>query len=211
MRSEYFRAFLAKIDINDIEITAPESFLETELSDKESLPIVMIGSRIVNTLSEQKVAEDSFYQQLWEKLSDVTLLPDETAKMVFLCFLWLDKRIPYYKIGNGVILTSEGFERIVEKMQPEIKKEKFIVETNLEYKTKRSSLLLETAEGLADKHFGQFCWPASRAESKHCKKRLLSRRNWRRKKRKRSSLMLCKTGNARTIFVLAFYCKNLGV
>lgn len=144
----YFTIFLSQIYIEDLNITDTDKFLPDDVKGKITEDIYSLANRVVANLVRQRLSEESFYDSLWEKISDGTLLPDKQAQISFLTRLWLDPRIPYYQVGEGCTMDDDEFSRIRDQVWPVIKKAFFILAIPFSQKTQRMSLIMELADGL---------------------------------------------------------------
>lgn len=147
---EWLKAFLTEIMLSDIDIDNAEEFLEMEVPNEKAEYVIEMEQRVVSNMVKQRVTVEAFYQALWDKLTDDTLLAEKESKSIFLQYLWLDTRIPYYQLGKGIVLGNEKYREIRGRIQPQIRKGRFILDANLQYKTERSSLLMELAATLGD-------------------------------------------------------------
>ena len=149
-QKSYFSVFLSEIYIENLNISDDDRFLSDDVRDRITEDIYSLANRIVANLVRQRLPEDSFYENLWEKISDETLLPDKQAQISFLMRLWLDPRIPYYQVGEGCTMDDDEFSRIRDAVWPAIKKALFILAIPFSQKTQRMSLIMELADGLKD-------------------------------------------------------------
>ena len=149
-QKSYFSVFLSEIYIENLNISDDDRFLSDDVRDRITEDIYSLANRIVANLVRQRLPEESFYENLWEKISDETLLPDKQAQISFLMRLWLDPRIPYYQVGEGCTMDDDEFSRIRDAVWPAIKKALFILAIPFSQKTQRMSLIMELADGLKD-------------------------------------------------------------
>lgn len=151
-RPEYLRIFLEQITTADMTQNVTESFLEIPAAFQEDLKeLSSLKNRVIFNLIHNNVGETEFYQEIYEKLTDSSLISSQEGQSVFLQLLWLDRRIPYFQLDEGVAMDNEKYRDIIDKIQPAITKGFFILNTHLQYKTQRSSLLLDVADSLENK------------------------------------------------------------
>ena len=157
-REKYFCVFLSQVNLEDIENIDIDHYFTKEAISLISNDIFQLENRIMENLIQQKMTEDEFYQNLWGKICDSTLLPNKKAQTAFLACLWLDFRIPYYQVGQGCRMESEEFVRLRDQILPAIKKANFILSIPMEQKTQRASLLMELADGIKDERERTVFW-----------------------------------------------------
>lgn len=149
-REKYFCVFLSQVNLEDIENIDIDHYFSKEAISLISNDIFQLENRIMENLIQQKMTEDEFYQNLWGKICDSTLLPDKKAQTAFLVCLWFDFRIPYYQVGQGCRMEDEEFAQLCDQIWPTIKKAYFILSIPMAQKTQRASLLMELADGIED-------------------------------------------------------------
>ena len=149
-RVDYLKIFLTGFkSAEDIAEKPSECFFGVEWKNKqEEAELTDLENRIVSNLIGSSMEESAFYAALCTKLSDDTLLSTLEDKAKFLALLWMDPRIPYYKLDKGRIMSNEEYRSIINKIQESINKGFFILSEELDYKTQRSSLLLDVANKL---------------------------------------------------------------
>lgn len=147
----YFKAFLTEISVRDMGEELPENFLGLDMiPQKDRQELLQLKNRMIFNLIQARVDEDVFYSTLWEKMMDPALISNIESRAAFLQYLWIDNRIPYYKLGEGCSMDNESYQAIVKRIQPSLNKAYFILNADLEYKTQRASLLLDVAGTLKD-------------------------------------------------------------
>ena len=149
-RADYLKAFLTGFkSAGDMTEKPSENFFDVEWKSKQDeAELTDLENRIVSNLVGSSMEEPAFYAALCTKLSDDTLLSTPEDKAIFLALLWMDPRIPYYKLDKGLIMSNEAYRSIINKIQESINKAIFILNVRLDYKTQRSSLLLDVANAL---------------------------------------------------------------
>lgn len=148
---KYFSVFLEQIDVQDmIDIENLQNFLSCDEFLTISPDISNLANRILENLIPQRVSQEAFYETLWEKIGDTSLLPNRSDQIAFLACLKIDPRIPYYQIGEGCTMGNEEYGKIVKKIKPDLNRAGFILFAPIRQKTQRASLLMELADGLQD-------------------------------------------------------------
>lgn len=156
-REEVFALFLREIVLDELEIEKPDVYFQ-RMVENITQDIDRLAERILRNLIQKNVTEEQFYQNLWEKNCDMTLLPDETAQIAFLLRLWADPRIPYYQIGMGCTMEDEEFRAIRKTISPALKKANYILTVPFPQKTQLASLLMDLADGIADRREKAVFW-----------------------------------------------------
>ncbi len=106
---------------------------------------------LVDALFEQQLSKNlptlEFYQKIWEIVSTSPCFEDENARIFALYYIWIDARIPYFQLDNGISMSNKEFQEYSERMLRDIQKARFILKTNLfEQRTSRASVLLGLIE-----------------------------------------------------------------
>ena len=69
-----------------------------------------------------------------DKLNDQDLFPDADDRTALLFSLWLDRRIPYYQLGESCSMDNDEYRERIQKLAPELKKASFIIYSGLQQK-----------------------------------------------------------------------------
>lgn len=159
---EYFKTFFQEIEPPDLESSEFESpidlFRVESLSKSNVNGLIALETRLVVNLTRQRVDIDVFYSTLRDKLFDETLIDSDAARISFLLILWFDARLPYYQLEEGCCMEEDEFGKLAEKIEPFLKKGRYILYANLPYKTQRSSLLMDLADQLENKEERVVFW-----------------------------------------------------
>lgn len=147
----YFKTVLTKMSVyNWVDDVSPE-FLSFNIGPNSRLPELMrLVDNLISKQIEKRVSEENFYTELWKRLWDDVVLPNDEDRIAFFQILWMDTRIPYFEIGEGSIIQEDNFQKVIKKITPVIQKGEFIMNANLRRKTQWSSLLMELANSLED-------------------------------------------------------------
>lgn len=149
----YFKTVLNEMSVYDwvdVDNVSPQ-FLAFDIVPDSRLPeLTRLVNNLISKQIEKRVSEEEFYTELWKRLWDDVVLPNDEDRVTFFQILWVDTRIPYFEIGQGSIIQEDDFQKIEEKITLTLRKGEFIMNTNFKYKTQRSSLLMDLANGLED-------------------------------------------------------------
>lgn len=93
-------------------------------------------------LIKENMDEKDFYDELWKKgIQNNPLFEQEDEKIYALYCVWMDRRIPYYKLDMGIRMPNEEYKEITVKNEARIRKAVFVINSDFSQKTERASLL----------------------------------------------------------------------
>lgn len=145
----YFKVVLLDMSFYDWVENVSEEFLEiSSAGSSRVLELMRLANNLISNQIEKRVTEEMFYAELWKRLWDDVVLPTREDRIIFFQILWLDTRIPYFQIGEGLALSEDEFQKVIERIRPALQKGEFILNANLKSKPQRGSLLLEIADSL---------------------------------------------------------------
>ena len=121
-------------------------FTVTEINEYEK-KFGKLVEGIIDKLISQKLEEDEFYSQIWNRIER----PDsefetEKEKVFALYKIWMNRKVPYFKLSDGMKMQNEKYKNIATEKMMQVKKASFIVNSEFEQRTEKSSLLLELIE-----------------------------------------------------------------
>lgn len=93
--------------------------------------------------------EPDFYRDLYE-LTRNPIFSTFEAKSFALHWILIDKRIPYFKLPQGLRMTNDDWDRLREKLHLECALIRFILNAELQQNSERADLLLQ----VLDRHEG---------------------------------------------------------
>lgn len=128
-------------------IEVEKVFSEDDYEIYESRYGKMINGILEATL-QKGLSEEEFYRTLWNEISESSVLEDKKAKVFAVFYIWIDVRIPYFKLESGIQMEDEEFFEITLKRLKDIKKIRFIMSTKMEQKTERASLLIKVLDSI---------------------------------------------------------------
>lgn len=82
---------------------------------------------IFDAILQENYDEAVFYQTLWDKISQETLLPGADEKIFALYYIWIDNRVPYFKLDEKKALSKTDAQALIGKLIVELKKARFIL------------------------------------------------------------------------------------
>lgn len=149
----YFETFLKELSVSDIETDDFEEFFSL-VQDGNILPkqneVDQLGARIIGNLIKKNVSEREFYNDLWNRLMDDILSEDRESKTILLVRFWLDPRTPYYQLSESCIMDNDEYHLILNTIETQLKKARFIIHAGLPQKTQKASLLMDLADEIED-------------------------------------------------------------
>lgn len=103
---------------------------------------------LVDALLEQalgeNLSESDFYSRLWTAISTTPFFDKNNAKIFALYYIWIDVRIPYFQLPDGLAMSNQEFRAISDEIRSSIQKARFALKTTkFKSRTSRSSVLLE--------------------------------------------------------------------
>lgn len=110
-------------------------------------------AELVDALFEQILSKnlpvELFYQKIWEIIATSPCFDDDDARAFALYYIWIDARIPYFQLEDGLLMSNKEFQECSELLHTTIQKARFILRTNFfEQRTSRASVLLSLIEEL---------------------------------------------------------------
>lgn len=144
----WLRCFLEEITPEDLDIDNVGEFFNLPEAELPGDSTRDLENRVVDGLIRKNVSEDEFYEALYQRLSDSTLMPDAEEQARFLMALWMDLRIPYYRLDEGCVMEDEKFVAMQKEIEPQLKKAKHIVFRRDLQRTQQASLLVELSRSI---------------------------------------------------------------
>ena len=78
------------------------------------------------------------------------MLDTKKLKAFALFYIWVDIRLPYYVLDDGIKMSDDDYQDICQKLSEDIKKARFILHVPTEQKTDRASIIVKLPEELQD-------------------------------------------------------------
>ena len=136
--------------------SSEEKVATIEISDELYRNLHKQYAEVVDGLFEQilskNLPEDKFYAKIWEVIDKSPSFEDEYAKAFALYYIWIDVRIPYFQLEDGLAMSNDEFRALTESLMPSIQKARFIMRTTLfKQRTSRASVLLDLLNSIPSK------------------------------------------------------------
>ena len=130
------------------EITA-----DSVITEADAKKLLSQYAEVVDAIFEQILAKnlpvEQFYTKLWDAISESPTFEDDQAKAFALYYIWIDVRIPYFQLENGLTMSNSEFRNLSESQYESIQKARFILRTKLfKQRTARASVLLNLLESI---------------------------------------------------------------
>ena len=137
---QYFLAATNEIESSEEE-PVEQHFLPKQIGElREKCDDLIRG--VLGKLIKENMDEKDFYDALWEKgIRNNPLFEQEDEKIYALYCVWMDRRIPYYKLDMGIKMPNEEYKEITVKNEARIRKAVFVINSDFSQKTERASLL----------------------------------------------------------------------
>lgn len=127
------------------------------LIDKEEKTILVknLGkfvNGILDALLRMNLTEKEFYLSLWKQISSKSfILSDEKKKVFALYYILIDNRIPYFQLGESIVMSDEEYSALYDQLTTDLNKIRFILYSPLEQKTEQAGHLLTVLDEYEDK------------------------------------------------------------
>lgn len=138
----------------DIE-SSEEHRIEKVFSEEDKYQFTSQYGKMIDGFLEALLRENlpgnTFYAKLWEFINNDGLLVEKKQKAFALYYIWIDVRIPYYQLQEGIKMSNEDYQAYNKDLKETIKKARFILFTPTAQKTERASRLLDLLDEVDDK------------------------------------------------------------
>lgn len=76
----------------------------------------------MTNLLEKRMTPENFYGELWKKaISKNSILELEKERIYALYRIWIDGRISYFQLEDGLKMTNEKYREVIEKNRVQIR------------------------------------------------------------------------------------------
>ncbi len=135
-----------------------EAKIDVIYTDKEREALKKKYGTLINEtlelLLKRNLDEHDFYTQLWNNIFCTTAFQEKDSKVFALYYIWIDARIPYFKLEAGLQMDNSEFVQRTQNLNSNLAlaKAQFILKTNyFSQKTARASVLLSLIDSLKEK------------------------------------------------------------
>ena len=155
-QSEHFKPelFMFFIETSEDLDTSEEKRIEKIFSEEEKYQYARDYGKIIDgtleSLLKKHYEKEKFYQELWNFIEENPLLDTKKLKAFALFYIWVDIRLPYYVLDDGIKMSDDDYQDICQKLSEDIKKARFILHVPTEQKTERASRIVKLLESLQD-------------------------------------------------------------
>lgn len=98
---------------------------------------------ILEKILLQRKTPDEFYEELWKSINSEIFFDTEQSRIFALYYVWIDARIPYYKLQDGLSIDKETYIETAKKISEKVRHARFILCCGLKQWTQVTSLLCE--------------------------------------------------------------------
>lgn len=102
-----------------------------------------IVNSFIEFFTNQKGSSDAFYNSLWDAIQNDIFFPTEASKVFAFYYIVIDRRVPYFELGQGYGMSNESYRKLRKKHASLLKKIRYILNAEVAQKTERASLLLQ--------------------------------------------------------------------
>lgn len=155
------RPQLFELAINLYEDVESDESVQVESSayEKQKDDLKEKYGEFVNSSIEFLIAKNDpaniFYQNLWETIQNKIFFPTDAAKVFAFYYVVIDRRVPYFELGQGYLMSNEAYRKLRRKHASLLKKIRYILNAELDQKTERASFLLnELGIAIPDEEVG---------------------------------------------------------
>lgn len=147
-RAAAFQYFLENIeDIESAENQEMDVLFAKGNMEKITRDCTRFAEGILDKIIGKRLDQDEFYRELWEKgIEKNEFLSGDEEKIYVLYCIWLDGRIPYFKLETGILMENDRFSEIVKSKEDAIKKLIFIFNSDFSQRTEWGSHLIKILE-----------------------------------------------------------------
>lgn len=140
----YFLDKASNVDTSgEKEVTAHFTALQMQTLQKELGGLI---KGILDKLISKRLDKETFYRELWKNINSDILFENEEQKIFALYQVWIDGRIPYFQIMEGLKMSDTEFQNLLKEKEELLKEIAFIMNLDFSQKTERSSILLKALE-----------------------------------------------------------------
>lgn len=123
------------LDVPISEFEARKSTLKDQYGD--------LVNSFIDFFVQQRYSCDEFYKHMWETLQNDIFFPNKAAKVFAFYYVLIDRRVPYFELTQGYLMSNESFRALRKKHSEVLRKVRYILSTEMQQKTERCSLLLK--------------------------------------------------------------------
>lgn len=133
-----------------------EKVAKIEISEVLYDDLIKQYGNVVDTLFEQilfkNLPKEQFYSQIWERIISSPVFEDKQGKAFALYYIWIDVRIPYFQLEDGLSMSNDEFRELTESLMTDIIEARFIMRTPFfSQRTARASVLLDLLNNISDR------------------------------------------------------------
>ncbi len=106
---------------------------------------------IIDYLSNKGYEENEYYNKLWDFVYNAVKDASDVEKGLSLYLITKDERTPYIQIPKGISMNNIQYSEMIDELDEQIKKIKFIMQLIVPQKTETASMILDVLDELDTK------------------------------------------------------------
>ena len=150
-------------EIFDVTESCEKIFAEAFINENEESYLKSrygnLADEMLKTLISDNPIKADFYKGVWDIVNN-PFFKDEKARVFAFYYIFIDSRIPYFHLDQGLKMSNEDFQLHVKKLVKKKAKIRFIIVREFPQKTEEASLLLQeidSEESLEDRTILMSC------------------------------------------------------
>lgn len=152
--SDRIECFIYFLENSENVESSDEKHIERVFSEEEKYQYANDYGKIIDgtleALLKKNYVKEKFYSELWKFIEENPLLDTEKIKAFTLFYIWIDARIPYYELDEGIKMSNDEYANIRQNMIEDIKKARFIIYSPSKQKTETASRLVKMLDDIKD-------------------------------------------------------------
>lgn len=128
------------------EIKIDSFITENEKDHLKSRYGDLVNEMLAFVLKENQPEKD-FYVSLWQVLHN-PVFHDEKARAFALYYVLIDRRIPYFRLDQGLKMSDEDWEAVARRLRRKRAKIRFILATSFSQRSEEADLLLKELDAV---------------------------------------------------------------
>jgi len=101
-----------------------------------------VVDEMLKTLINDNLTKSEFYRLLWD-ITQNPFFKDEKSRVFAFYYIFIDKRIPYFQLDQGLKMTDADFKNRIIMLSDKMAKIRFIIAREFTQRTEEASLILQ--------------------------------------------------------------------
>ena len=124
--------------------------IDVYINDNQLSTLKARYSKVVDSMFEMILASsppvEDFYRSFNSLIIHNSVFEDDQARAFAMYWILIDRRIPYFELGQGLKISNEEWQAISKKLRLEKTKIRFILATNFTQRSEGADLLLKVID-----------------------------------------------------------------